>query len=303
MSGDAMNGQGSTRACIFGEVLFDHFPDGRRVLGGAPFNVAWHLQAFGEAPFLVSRVGDDEEGDEVRSAMRAWGMDPAGLQTDPELPTGRVRVYIEDDEPSYDIVHPSAWDAIDDPDCPSGGCALLYHGSLALRDAISRRACDALRARCPAIVFIDVNLRPPWYHAERLLAGLEGAHWVKLNRDELDELAPGATARDFMASLGLRGLLLTEGSRGARLLTADGAEFTARPGGDVEVVDTVGAGDAMASIMILGLLRGWPLQLTLDRAQAFASAIVGRRGATVRDPAFYAPFADRFRQSGIAHDV
>ena len=75
-----MNGNG-TRACIFGEVLFDHFPDGRRVLGGAPFNVAWHLQAFGEAPFLVSRVGDDEEGDEVRSAMRAWGMDPAGLQT------------------------------------------------------------------------------------------------------------------------------------------------------------------------------------------------------------------------------
>jgi fructokinase len=46
--------------------------------------------------------------------------------------------------------------------------------------------------------------------------------------------------------------------------------------------------------MILGLLRGWPLQSALDRAQAFASAIVGRRGATVRDPAFYAPFADRF---------
>jgi fructokinase len=46
--------------------------------------------------------------------------------------------------------------------------------------------------------------------------------------------------------------------------------------------------------MILGLLRGWPLQTALDRAQAFASAIVGRRGATVRDPGFYAPFTDRF---------
>jgi len=32
---------------IFGEVLFDQFPDGQQVLGGAPFNVAWHLQAFG----------------------------------------------------------------------------------------------------------------------------------------------------------------------------------------------------------------------------------------------------------------
>ena len=48
--------------CIFGEVLYDHFPDGQRVLGGAPFNVAWHLQAFGQAPRFVSRVGHDAEG-------------------------------------------------------------------------------------------------------------------------------------------------------------------------------------------------------------------------------------------------
>jgi sugar/nucleoside kinase (ribokinase family) len=60
----------ATRPCIFGEVLFDHFPDGKRVLGGAPFNVAWHLQAFGEAPRFISRVGDDAEGDEIRTAMR-----------------------------------------------------------------------------------------------------------------------------------------------------------------------------------------------------------------------------------------
>jgi len=289
----------SGRPCIFGEVLFDHFPDGRRVLGGAPFNVAWHLQAFGEAPFLVSRVGADEDGDRVRTAMRAWGMDPAGLQSDPELPTGRVRVRIDAGEPSYDIVHPAAWDAIDDSDCPIGGCALLYHGSLALRDATSRSACDALRARRPAIVFIDVNLRPPWYHAERLRRGLDGAHWVKLNRDELDELAPGAgdledRARGLLDRCRLQGLLLTDGSRGATILTADGVRLQTRPANRVEVVDTVGAGDALAAVMILGLLRNWPLQDALDRAQRFASAIVGQRGATVRDPAFYAPFIAQF---------
>ena len=289
----------SGRPCIFGEVLFDHFPDGRRVLGGAPFNVAWHLQAFGEAPFLVSRVGADADGDRVRAAMRDWGMDPAGLQSDPELPTGRVQVRIDDGEPSYDIVHPAAWDAIDDPAVPTGGCALLYHGSLALRDETSRKACDALRARRPATVFIDVNLRPPWYHAERLLAGLEGAHWVKLNRDELDELAPGSggvedRARGLLERCRLRGLLLTDGSRGATVLTADGARLQTRPSDRVEVVDTVGAGDALASVTILGLLRNWPLQQTLDRAQAFASAVVGVRGATVGDPAFYAPFISPF---------
>ena len=289
----------SGRPCIFGEVLFDHFADGRRVLGGAPFNVAWHLQAFGEAPFLVSRVGEDDDGEAVARAMRAWGMDPAGLRVDPERPTGRVQVSIENGEPSYDIVYPSAWDAIEDPDCPAGGCALLYHGSLALRDPVSREACDALRARRPAIVFIDVNLRPPWYEAERLLAGLAGAHWVKLNHDELDELAPGNGDVDdrawgLLEQLRLQGLLLTDGARGASILTASGTKLQTAPAERVEVVDTVGAGDALAAVMILGLLRNWPLQDSLDSAQRFASAIVGRRGATVSDAAFYAPLVAQF---------
>ena len=124
------------RLCIFGEVLFDRFPDGKQVLGGAPFNVAWHLQAFGRAPYFVSRIGADPEGDSVRESMRNWGMDLAGLQTDDTHPTGRVDVRITAGEPSYDIVHPCAYDAIAPPGDVPGG--LLYHGSLALRDARSR---------------------------------------------------------------------------------------------------------------------------------------------------------------------
>ena len=172
MSGGGANG----RACIFGEVLFDRFPDGRRVLGGAPFNVAWHLRAFGEDPYLVSRVGDDEDGAAVRAAMRAWGMDEAGLQTDPRLPTGRVQVTIEAGEPAYDIVCPAAWDAIEAPTRERSGsppCALLYHGSLALRSGPSRRACQSLREAGPGTVFVDVNLRPPWWDRERVLEPLQ----------------------------------------------------------------------------------------------------------------------------------
>lgn len=80
------------RICLFGEVLFDHFPDGKQVLGGAPFNVAWHLQALGQAPLFISRVGTDPEGEQIRRSMDDWGMDLGGLQTDPALPTGRVSV-------------------------------------------------------------------------------------------------------------------------------------------------------------------------------------------------------------------
>lgn len=282
--------------CIFGEVLFDRFPDGRRVLGGAPFNVAWNLAALGAEPLLISRVGTDEEGDSVRNAMRVRGLDTRGLQVGAGEHTGRVQVTIEDGEPAYDIVHPVAWDAIEPPD-PAPRCGLLYHGSLALRSERSRRALEALREAGPDTVFVDVNLRDPWWDRAAVLRLLEGAHWAKFNEAELELLAapgedPESRARETLDRYGLQALLLTGGESGARLFTADGQRLETSPAGRVEVVDTVGAGDAFSSVTLLGILRGWPLQTVLDRAQSLASAVVGQRGATVHDPAFYKPFAD-----------
>lgn len=281
------------RLCIFGEVLFDNFPDGKRVLGGAPFNVAWHLQAFGQTPHLISRVGDDPDGERVRSAMRTWGMDCSGLQSDPVHPTGRVDVSFAGGEPIYEIVHPCAYDAIATTPAVAD-CRLLYHGSLALRAATSRQTLEQLRAGGPDTVFVDVNLRPPWWHRDDIIDLLRMAHWVKLNTDELSQLHPsgdGSTpqATGFLAEFGLDGLVLTHGARGAEILTAGGEHFEVRPDEDIAVVDTVGAGDAFASVIILGLSNDWPLDLTLQRAQRFASRLVGNRGATVADMAFYQP--------------
>jgi len=287
------------KLCIFGEVLFDHFPDGRHVLGGAPFNVAWHLQAFGQAPHFVSRVGTDPEGEEIRRAMSAWGMDQSGLQSDDRLPTGRVDISLAGGEPSYDIVQPCAYDAIDTA-LVSGGCELLYHGSLALREEASAAALARLMQDKPETVFVDVNLRPPWWQRHQLEAVLQAADWVKLNADELATLhnrsrQDTAAAAEFVATYRLRGLIVTQGAEGAEILTANGDRHFARPAQNVDVVDTVGAGDAFASVIILGLLNGWPLGLTLERAQSFASGLVGNRGATVSDPAFYRTFIDRWQ--------
>ena len=49
-------------------------PDGSRVLGGAPFNVAWHLRGFGANPLVISAVGDDAEGREVLERMTSWDL-------------------------------------------------------------------------------------------------------------------------------------------------------------------------------------------------------------------------------------
>ena len=289
------------RPVLFGEVLFDRFPDGSEVLGGAPFNVAWHLRGFGEDPLFISRVGEDDAGRQVRRAMEAWGMDASALQTDPEHPTGAVRIELVDNDPRFEILPDQAYDFIYLADMPDlERTAFLYHGSLALRRQESRTTLETLTRHLEAPVFLDVNLRPPWWQAEDVLRWATRADWLKLNQDELDELAPGSgtmadRARAFMNARGLEYLVLTQGGKGASAFTRDGRLESVVPVPSDHVVDTVGAGDAFTSVFLLGQLHGWPLPITLERAQAFASAIVGVRGATVAAPAFYQGFLEAWR--------
>ena len=280
---------------LFGEVLFDTYPDGNRVLGGAPFNVAWHLQAFGAGPLFVSRVGEDPNGDEVSSRMRSRGMRMDGLQRDPVHPTGEVTIRYHDGQPSFEILPNQAYDHIEAAALPSVEAGLLYHGSLAVRTARSADALQKLKAG-GAPVFVDINLRAPWWNRDTALAMLADARWAKLNDEELAELAgPGeaveASAEALRERLSLELLIVTLGAAGALAVTPD-ERFRVEPEPGVPVVDPVGAGDAFASIVLLGLIRQWPLRIAIERGQAFASRIVGQQGATVDDAAFYAPFRE-----------
>jgi fructokinase len=280
--------------CIFGEVLFDIFADGPEVLGGAPFNVAWHLQAFGQAPFFISRVGNDPQGILIRKTMLDWGMDTRALATDDELPTGIVNITLADGEPCYDIVEPSAYDNIDLTTLPDH-CSFLYHGSLALRNQQSRQALQRLLSLNPGLVFVDVNLRSPWWDKAFVLNSLQQADWVKLNTEELNQLyaADRKSSRplpDFIRDYQLQGVLLTHGAKGAEILTNENEHYFAEPDQGPEIVDTVGAGDAFSAVIIMGLKNEWPLSITIQRAQQFASSIVSQRGATVKDSNFYTDF-------------
>jgi fructokinase len=287
------------RPLIFGEVLFDTFPDGSRVLGGAPFNVAWHLRALGLDPLLVSRVGTDDAGDEILRAMRDRGMDASGLQRDPHRPTGRVAVTLERGQPRYEIVPDQAYDHIAAPAGPSA-VALVYHGTLALRRPASRRALDDIRARSGAPAFVDVNLRDPWWNAGSVGELLDAARWCKLNEHELTALAgpgdPLDAAQRLLARHGLAQVFVTLGAAGAFALGEDGllAEATAET--PTAVVDTVGAGDAFAAVLIAGLLGGWPAAVTMRRAQQLASGICGLRGAVPQGTDLYRSMLRRWAQ-------
>jgi fructokinase len=285
---------------VFGEALFDHFLDGSRALGGAPFNVAWHLQAFGLSPRFISRIGDDPPGHEITVLMDAWGMSRRTLQTDCERPTGSVRVLIHDGEPNYEIVADCAYDFIDgkllDEKSTEG---ILYHGSLAVRNPVARSALQATKALHQGKIFIDVNLRPPWWERETLLPMLHDADWVKLNEAELAELCPGyadleTAMQSFCAQFDLETLVVTRSEKGSVACDKRQHFVAIKPPASTAVIDTVGAGDAFAALLLVGLSTQWPLEATLERAQAFACALVGRRGATVADREFYRAFSEQW---------
>ncbi len=288
------------RPVIFGEVLFDHFPDGASVLGGAPFNVAWHLNGFGLSPLFVSRVGDDAYGHRIKRSMAEWGLDSAGLQTDPEHPTGVVEVGLDDGQPTFSIVPDQAYDFIDAERAQATSAAAdatwLYHGTLAARNPISRAALDGLLADANRSLFMDINLRDPWWQAEDLPVMLKRAHRVKLNDDELGVIASivglsgnalTQQAAALQAAFAIDLLIVTRGAQGAMAREASGTVHTVSPQSTIDVVDTVGAGDAFSAVVLVGLMRGWPLPVVLERAQAFASAVCGVRGATVEERDFY----------------
>ena len=285
---------------IYGEVLYDCFPDGNVVLGGAPFNVAWHCQAFGLNPTFISRVGSDQKGEQIKEAMQNWGMATKGLQVDDIHPTGVVDVKFKNGEPHYDIVLDSAWDFINHEHLPEvDNETVLYHGSLALRNDVSANTLSVLKAKTRAPVFVDINLRAPWWDIGVINKIISDCTWLKLNEEELGLImSEGAVVEDKMKKLlshkTLDMLIVTQGEKGVLVADSNGKIHSFSPELTTDVVDTVGAGDAFSSVLLLGQHENWPLKMTLLRAQQFASAVVCIQGATINDKEFYKPFIEEW---------
>ncbi len=286
------------RPLIFGEVLFDCFPGGQMVMGGAPFNVAWHLAGMGANPLLISRVGQDDRGDAVLAGMREWGMDSAGIQFDSTAPTGQVQIALTGTEHSFNILPDQAYDQIAAEAalaaCDNVTPALLYCGSLITRNATSRDTLSALRSATDTPTFVDINLRAPWWDTARVESLMRSATWLKINDDELQILrgkttsvaAAEAQAAQMRTEFGIDWLILTRGAEGAAYI---GDELhRGRPPRVTQLVDTIGAGDAFSAVTILGVLHGWPMSLTLTRGLDFAARICAQRGATLPDRKLYA---------------
>ena len=283
---------------IVGEALFDRFPEGVEVLGGAPFNVAWHLHGFGAAPKLISRIGDDEAGQRVREAMMGWGMDISGLETDPTHSTGAVDISFVGGQHTFDILPDQAYDYVSQEQLASlieDQFGLLYQGTLIMRTQYLHEIQTRFLRRTGTPLFLDLNLRDPWWRPQDLPWLLDRAKWLKVNETELRILAEQfncskslqEAAREIQHVHRVELLILTLGANGAIAFPIGNQPIEVTPEPTDRILDTVGAGDAFASVALLGLLRDWPLDIIMQRAQQFASRIVQQRGATKADRQLY----------------
>lgn len=283
---------------IFGEALFDIFED-KSVAGGAPFNVAWHLQGLGARPCFLTRLGEDAEGDHLCDLAARWGFPPTGLQRDEVKETGRVLVKLDKGSASYDIKADQAYDYVDFTQAwhtvEKTQPGLLYHGSLGLRQDVSRNTLRQLREQVAVPVFFDVNLREPWVDRAVLEDGMQHANWVKCNDEELATLGQcmqmqgdeDTLAQALVAHYKLDGLLLTRGADGVACYLEDASKHACRPPEGIQIVDTVGAGDSFSAVFIFGLLEGWDVDISLRRASLLASKVCQMRGATSEDAGLY----------------
>lgn len=281
----------------FGEILWDFLPEGL-FAGGAPFNVAYHLHQLGVPVRVVSAVGADLLGEELLRRLHDWGIDTSLVATHGGVPTGYVRARVDDHgDAHYDITPGVAWDEI--PDTPplleaAGSARALVFGSLAQRSPVNRRTLGLLLSLlpAPALRVFDVNLRPPHDDLPRVRELAAQATVLKLNAIEAARLAgddddsPGREefhARTLAAQSGAPTVCVTSGSLGAGLLQEGVWHW--EEGHAVEVVDTVGAGDAFLASLVAGLLGPrMPAGELLARACRMGEWVASQRGATPKHP-------------------
>ena len=289
----------SQAVVVLGEVLFDHFPGGKKVLGGAPFNVAWNLKGLGLEPYFVSSVGKDSEGDAVLKSMKDWGLRTEGVYTSPDRSTGRVVVTMEDSEPSYEIPLDQAFDNLELAEFDASvvesfsQATLIYHGSLFFRTPANQKFFKKLLAEVNLPRFVDLNIREPWFEESWVQALVRDAKWVKLNIHELNQLADSdadpaeqqsieSAIQKFKTKEKLSDdqiFLVTCGEQGAYWIDDDKTCFA--PSTKIDsFVDSVGAGDAFSSAAIAGIVNSASPDSILNSAVRFAASVCERNGAT-----------------------
>lgn len=272
-----------------GEILWDMLPSGKK-LGGAPANFAYHASCFGLDGMALSAIGRDELGREIEEALDSTGL-ASSLQKN-DRPTSTVRVSLSGAGiPEYNIVEGVAWDALSFDEGfarIASECSCVCFGTLAQRSRASRECIQAFLDAMPgdSLKVYDINLRQNYYSEELIRESIAKSDMLKLNDDELGivsgmfglgDMEPVEACRRLLSEGGLRTVILTCGTKGSHVVTADRVLFHETP--RVDVVDTVGAGDSFTAAFCAALLKGRDLETAHDAAVRVSAFVCTREGA------------------------
>jgi fructokinase len=276
-----------------GELIWDMFPEGRR-LGGAPSNFAYVSRLLGNEAAVASRVGRDALGAEAVERLSRAGLSTLYLQTDDEHPTGTVGVRIgAGGEPQFNVNENSAWDYLEWTPAwedLAARAAVVCFGTLGQRRPEARETIERFLAATTtsALRLFDVNLRHSFFTPDMLARSLRLSTVVKLNAEELSSAASMLslrasgeceTARELLKLFDLELVAVTRGDSGSLLVSRD--EANEHPGFRAErVADTIGCGDAFAAALAHCLRRGAPLSLSNEIANRVGSWLATQQGAT-----------------------
>ena len=274
-----------------GEVLWDLYDHSRR-LGGATLNFGAHSRRLGHTVSLISAVGRDELGVQAVEMITALDLDTRLFQTTSRYPTGTAEVRIgSDGKPKFSIARPAAYDGVeltsDDLETlRQQRPAWFYYGTLfAATDTGKEVLYQLLTGLEDARTFYDLNLRPGADSPKLVRELLLHADVVKLNEEELTrvrelmELPAGMEAfcREGRDRFGWDAVGVTLGDRGCAIF-ANG-EYAEAAGHPVDVVDTVGAGDAFAAAFMHGLSLEWTTEKIASFANRVGALVASRHGA------------------------
>lgn len=283
-----------------GEVLFDVFPC-CRWLGGAPFNFIYHIKKLSGHGYFISGVGNDEAGREILEKMTRNNIPQDFVETDPVHPTGAAIVEVDKNgDPHFIIKEDCAYDFIRvTPEISKfveNNASILYYGSLAQRNRVSREAIQSLWGR-GIKYFCDMNIRQQFYDKEIVSSSLKAADVLKVNLSELELISEllyaepcemDRVAKKLMKDFRIELLCITMGADGAVLYK--GEEKDSYKASVSQIADTVGAGDAYSAILAIGYLKGWPIKRINGIASEFASGVCQIEGALPKDDEFYNDF-------------
>ena len=272
----------------FGEVLWDLFPEGKK-LGGAPLNVALRMKSWGLNSQIISSVGNDELGEEILMLIKQKGISTNYIQVNETFNTGTVSVTLnQNGSASYEINHPVSWDKIElnaqYEELINSSDAFIF-GSLVARDPVSKKSLIKLLEFSKYNVF-DVNLRPPHYSISDLELFMNLADFIKFNDEEIEEIcsALGSTEESLEGQINFisnktntRSICVTLGEEGAILLHQ--GNFYKQKGYPAIVKDTVGAGDSFLGTLLSLILNGKDANEALDKACGMGALVAQNSGA------------------------